>query len=364
MDQSSTNPPENTLGPGVPESKVLDAVRRSGYPLQTIVASRLRGDYLVQEEWAFEDRTTRETRAIDVLAATQLESLPSHESRVRPAIALLLECKQSDLPFVFFRSEPQLAPQFPLVAGLHKEDLVIRTDDDRSSWSYRTLRALGLDRHPFIVSVEHSCSTFSKCVRKGDELTLSGAEPYNSLVMPLVSAMEHYVAAAKPPPSAFWFDAQLTVAIGVLDAPMVIVELTDDGQVARLAPWIRLYRHDVEQESDPQRELGRLVAIDIVHRHFLATYLEQHLKPFAARFAELALKHHEELATGEGFVPGMGAGGWREIESRLRPRTVSFGPPARIPASRLGRVRLLGRAWFATALRKSRVVASLLRDEE
>ena len=59
--------------------------------------------------------------------------------------------------------------------------------------------------------------------------------------------------------------------------------------------------------------------IDVVHRSFFDTYLQQHAIPFALEFARLAQKHHVELAAGEGFVSGMRADS-SNIESRLRPK--------------------------------------------
>jgi len=54
---------------------------------------------------------------------------------------------------------------------------------------------------------------------------------------------------------------------------------------------------------------------------YLETHVRQHALPFAEEFGKRALKHAQVLADSRGFVPGMGANSWREIESRLQPST-------------------------------------------
>ena len=53
------NPPVNSLPAGLAEAAVIDAVARSGYPLQLRVASLLRRlKFSLDEEWAYVDRDT------------------------------------------------------------------------------------------------------------------------------------------------------------------------------------------------------------------------------------------------------------------------------------------------------------------
>jgi hypothetical protein len=79
----------------------------------------------------------------------------------------------------------------------------------------------------------------------------------------------------------------------------------------------------VDQDATHLFMRDRILAIDVVHADWLSDYLDDHLLPFAERYGALAEAHHEEIASGEGFVAGMGSEGRREIESRLRPRTLS-----------------------------------------
>src|SRR5665647_858773 len=110
MNQATDNPAANQLGPGLTDDQVRIAVERSGYPLQTIVGNLLRSkpyfkgeEFRVQDEWCFVDRDTQELRTIDLFAELRLHDWDP-QPRVRPQLNLLIECKQSLLPYVFFQT--------------------------------------------------------------------------------------------------------------------------------------------------------------------------------------------------------------------------------------------------------------------
>lgn len=132
--------------------------------------------------------------------------------------------------------------------------------------------------------------------------------------------------AEKPIDTAQYFDGHLTVALGVLDAPMVIARSESTGTELELSPWIRVDRHEYASGQDKFHR-DRNFAIDIVHKDFLSTYLEQHLMPFANVYAERILRHGEELAVSEALVPGLSnllvQNDWDAIESRMTVRTTS-----------------------------------------
>ena len=101
MKAAAGNPSGNVIGAGLHESQVEEAVRRSGYPLQTVIARALSTAFHVREEWSYIDADTAELRTLDLLAERPFYESDVH-SRVRPTLDLLIECKQSDLPYVFF----------------------------------------------------------------------------------------------------------------------------------------------------------------------------------------------------------------------------------------------------------------------
>lgn len=326
MDKSTNNPAANSLSPGISEADLQEAVDASGYPLQTIVYDVLKkSGFHAQQEWSFVDSEERVVRSIDLLAGRALFEWREPQPRVRPELNLVIECKRSELPYVFFLSEERIStPRFPSVVGLATDSIRVKTDDDPSTWIFSPLRALSLDGHSFLQDECPFATTFSRCERQGQKLRLSGADSYNSLVHPLMKAAEHFGVAEQPPQSAIYFDLHLVIPLAVLDAPMVATETSGAKNKLTLLPWVRVPRHRSPEQLDFTHR-DNVYAIDIVHISFLARYLAEHLVPFASKAGQLALKHQKELAEGAGFVPGMGARGRYDIEARLTPRTLTAG---------------------------------------
>jgi hypothetical protein len=323
MNNAPQNPASNQLGPGLNEAQVLGAVEKSGYPLQSIVGGILDSSFNVQHEWCYVDRDSKELRAIEVHARRILYDWGSGpQPRVRPQLDLLVECKQSQLPYIFFLSgQSQAWLDHPEVAGLRDDTIQISSDDDLSTYTLRVISALDLGGDSFQREPPYS-NSFSKCVRKGTEVELSGTEAYSGLVLPLIKGLHHLRVAEQPVQTAFYFDAHLVIALGVLDAPMIAVSFENGTTALTLIPWVRVLRHEYLEDAE-KWERDHLWAIDVVHKDFLTTYLHTHVLPFAQRYSERVLRHPTELATGKGFVPGMGKDTWGSIEDRLSPRPTS-----------------------------------------
>jgi hypothetical protein len=354
----------NVLPAGVSPEQVETAIVRSGYPLQFIVGNQMSQQYEVQSEWGYRDRTTEEMRAIDLLARRRLyEMEESNARRVRPEIALLIECKRSELPYVFFsEASGRLSGEFPHIAGLPSNDIVIRTDDDQSTWHNRVLDALSLAPFDPFLQDPVTCTTLSKCVRKGgSELVLSGTEAYQSLVLPLRSAVEYFRQSLLPKPTYYYFTASIVIGLVVIDAPLISATLDDSGKLStQMTQWQRLWRHE-PLVDEVGVDIGGATAIDIVHRDFLTTYLSDHLEPFAERFRDRALRNDEVLATGKAFARGMGRDSFSSLESRLQPRTVALPPPPLRVEPEGERLEGLAKLFGDLSRDVARAVARLLR---
>jgi hypothetical protein len=166
------------------------------------------------------------------------------------------------------------------------------------------------------------CNSFSKCVRKGAEIELSGTEAYIGLVLPLIKAVQHLFVSERPPKTAFSFDAHLVLPVAVLDSPMIAASIKAGATILTPVPWMRVLRHEYAEVTERFRS-NTMWVIDVVHKDFFPTYLNQHVLPFVERFSQRVLKHPDELATGLGFVSGMGKDDSEEIEGRLEPRPIS-----------------------------------------
>ena len=240
-----------------------------------------------------------------------------------------IECKQSELPYVFFLS-PQTVQttNYPMFSGLFDKSISINTDDDNSTYNTAIIDCLGQREHSFLVNAVPSCMTFSKCVRKGKDIALSGTDAYQNLVMPLLKSLQHLDNIERPPKTAYYFDGHITVGIGVVDGPMIGVKINGDKHETELLPWVRVSRHE-SYENEDWTKRQKIFSIDIVHKDFFETYLNENLLPFAKSLSEKMLKHHQVLADGKGFAKGMGKQGWRKIEERLEVR--GFGKARILP---------------------------------
>lgn len=214
---------------------------------------------------------------------------------------MLIECKQSAMPYVFFLSSNTPAVRdFPLVTGLPKLD--VKKPDGRTSPNVPIVYALGLDGWGFIKDATYSLS-FTKGHRKGKGLEFSGTDPFNNLVLPLSKALDYYAERRKAQARSHHYFGDLTVAIGVLDAPMVGVCVTEEGAEVHHLPWVRVLKHET-RGVDERFGRDRTVAIDVVHKDFLGTYLNDHLHPFAEAFSVLLDRNKEHIAAGEGPAAG------------------------------------------------------------
>ena len=311
----------NCLPEGMTKDDLLDVVKRSGYPLQTVVAKTLRDrGFSVLEEWTYIDRDSGDVRAMDLLAEESLYELGSEMSRARPHVQLLIECKQSELPYLFFQTEA-LGPAsvFPRIAGLRKRAIKITSDDDPSSWRYSPQTCLGIEQHPFAVSPPAFCRTFAKLARKGKSFEATGTDAYVSSVLPLVKATHYLSKAASPGPLVRHFDCRALLAICVLDAPMVLVGSGADPHSTSFVQWVRLVR-DEPRERSPL-SVPETFTVDFVHREFFTAYVADWVRPYSADFARRVEANETVLAECRAFVPNMGSRDWSDISGALQPFT-------------------------------------------
>jgi hypothetical protein len=290
MDQHPENPQANQIPTGIDEAKLLDAVRASGYPLQSVVARELSSQFTVVEEWGYTDRTTKEHRSLDIYA---FRELGSDQEGVKPRLHLLVECKRSDMPFVFFPpGVHRPAWDFPEILGLGRFSLGLgnNTTQDASPAEFFCAAEL-----PFVVSGGRIAVAFTRSERKSSALELSGQVPFNKVILPLASAMEQlrqmFGRGSTSPVVA--------LALCVVDAPMLIASGTPEAPRLCLDPWVRVLHQETVQ--DVHHWQRRHYTVDFVHRAFLRSFLDTHVLPFgdaiAARLRAYARRSTKESAT-------------------------------------------------------------------
>jgi len=190
MRTSPENPTNNQIPAGVDLAELTASIELSGYPLQGIVASKLSSSFGVTEEWGYIDRDTQEHRNLDIFAYHSLAddlNLP-----VQPSLVLLIECKRSRFPYIFFqRTTNQPIRHFPAIAGLPYGRVQIYEQNGNRMREEIGAVALGLNRHSFVDAGPPTCSAFCRANLNGKKVDLSGSETYNSIVLPLGKALDH-----------------------------------------------------------------------------------------------------------------------------------------------------------------------------
>ena len=296
---------EDQYGQGITSEDIEKAVSMSGYPLQTDIANYLRKNFNVQEEWSYSDSDTGNIRTIDINAAKWLfgtELLTNNQLRVRPILNLLIECKKSELPYIFFLSNSGIFADFPPIYGLRHEEISFKIKNDRSTHNFSIKDSLSLNQHEYASKPEHYCMVFSKCERKSNSIRLSGDMPYNSLILPLYKAVLHFKSTEYPINTAMYFDAHLTIPIAVIDAPLVGV-IKEDGEITlNNLSWVRVYRHTYEKSEEDIFRRNKVYGFDIVQRNFFKDYIEKLVIPFSELFSKRILKHQKTIAKGKGFL--------------------------------------------------------------
>lgn len=282
MEQHPENPLGNHVPTGVNEESLLDAVRASGYPLQSLVAKELCSQFEVTEEWGYSDRTTKEHRTLDVYAYREL----APAGAVRPGLHLLVECKRSELPFVFFPpGAPHQLWDFPTIVGIGQLSLGIPNGTQEAS----PAMFFCADELPFVAAPSLAVA-FTRTQRKsGKALELSGDVPFNQIVMPLASAVEQVRQVFR----GFTGTPVIILTVCVCDAPMILALGTPEQPEMRLEPWVRVIHQETFQDVNHWRR--RSYGIDFVHRQFLHIYLTRHALPFAEGLSSRMVQCHQKF---------------------------------------------------------------------
>jgi hypothetical protein len=286
MDQHSENPPTNRLPTGIDEAKLLEAVRSSGYPLQSLVAQDLSSRFTVVEEWGYTDRTTKELRSLDIYAFRELGAA---QDAVRPRLHLLMECKRSDMPFVFFPPGVRRPSwDFPEMLGFSGFHLSLGNNTTQGASPATFFCAEEL---PFVSSNAKLAVTLTRSERKGANLELSGQVPFNQIVLPLASAMEQlrqmFGGGSSNTP-------MIVLSVCVVDAPMIVASGTPEAPRLSLEPWVRVVRQETIQDVHHWKR--QHYTVDCVHRDFLSAYLESHALPFAEALATRVREYRNRSA--------------------------------------------------------------------
>lgn len=297
------------LPDGIDPAHLIDAVRKSGYPVQTVVARELSDNFTVVEEWGYVDRASQEHRALDIFAHRRLDAT---SARLEMSLTLLIECKRSDMPYVFFAAAiPHVPSGFPSISGLPKRRFALHDESRHCSTEVPPADFMRCADFTFVSDPAIAVS-FSRVERKSKTLCLSGTVPYNTVVLPLASALEHYRdSQSSPSLQQQRFYPALTLCVCVVDAPLVLASGTPEAPRLSTQSWIRLVHNEAVHEDHWWRR--KHYVVDVVRRDFLRTYLTDHALPFADQLAVRMTEHEALVVSGKGKVPNWDNWTWNEM---------------------------------------------------
>jgi hypothetical protein len=325
VDQHPDNPAENTLGAGVSDEDLLQAIEASGYSLQSVavdVILQALEEYAdpreatapypalpthAQEEWSYVDSDSGDVRHIDAFISTDVTPPPLRSYAAVPSqptdflryhLDFLIECKQSDLPYIFFLRKCD-AGDVPRLLGLPHESLRVHEGHCEGPTSiYSVHRALGLTTIPF-AGEPLTAISMSRASRRGKKLELSGEESFRSITLPLIKALAYYGELAAPTGEGrLHYDVRLAIPLVVLRAPMVGVHLIDGQPHMKAHPWVRLVRIDPDPGKAWYGKFSQSAAIDVVHVGYLPTYM-RHARETAVNVTNLMSRFAIPVLTGE-----------------------------------------------------------------
>jgi len=217
---------ENELRLGMTDEELRLAVGRSGYPFQAVVTELIEsqlqpfGHVSVFEEWSYRDSDTDTIRQLDALVILDGKTEGQSNHFIRTRLALLVECKKSENPYIFFTREK--VQYWNILEGFPSEWMTIH--DVARDFDYRMhvadffgLYDLPINRIPHAVSM-------ARAERQQKKIVLSGEESFRSLYYPLLKARDYFCESTS--------DDEDPLEIGDLElalAPAVEPEQGDEG---------------------------------------------------------------------------------------------------------------------------------------
>jgi len=301
MRTASANPTGNALPPSTKDKAIIDAIELSGYPLQGVVTSKLLNlGFSAAEEWGYIDSDTNENRALDVNGWKEIPA--DDQKRIRGDITLLIECKRSVHPYVFFKKVADVGvPGFPVVASCPR----IGLQDNHKSTSIWPLSRLVCSNEMSFLQEPPLCSVFSQADLQKDKAKLSGEEPYKSIILPLTKVV-NYIEDQWRGRGVY---IKMLLLVCVVNSAMILVEAPNKTADPVLTPWIRIARQEAILKNTGWDGSHRHYAIDVVHVDFFDSFVRDKLMPFASEYFNRASELSGIIGKG-GLIEDLHAWKW------------------------------------------------------
>jgi hypothetical protein len=299
--------------------ELKDAISRSGYPFQATTAASLRrrlaeyfNDVSIQEEWEYVDSETQQARSVDILADVGALNFDQrvYKSPTMPIFCrlnLVIECKQSENPYIFFLRDapPEGAPFFPEMLGPVKDTVKVFERSEEGEISDRAAilgvrDLLGFYEFDFVLPPLPYAVSLAKALRSKSKVEITGEETYRALTYPLLKAVDHLKATVQSGPQSR-LQERFIVPLAVVRAPMIGSIFSQEGEQRLISlPWVRVSRLEPVRDVEDGKRSGTLVRYyDVVHESYLDTYIGA-LAEAVTKISRRIMEHSDELRSGAG----------------------------------------------------------------
>ncbi|MBW3569560.1 MAG: hypothetical protein KY467_00515 [Gemmatimonadetes bacterium] len=299
--ETDGNPTANSLPEGISESALKEGIARSGYPVQGLVAAELLKHCHVSEEWGFRDQQTGDHRSLDVRASFFTQ--PPEGRQIQQLLYLLIECKRSTKPFIFFKTVTDRQLPGIQISGIGGR-LELKDERGRTRIETPVAEMLGLEDLEWFSTATPVVTSFAVAHPKGKSpVELSGTEAYNGAVLPLCKALDFARSRAPDGDRKSFIYPTVHIPVLVLDAPMLLVEDPSHADDPLLVPRLRILRHEASAENKAWAR-DRIYQIEVVHLAHLDRFIEE-VTSLKDRLWAAVLEKEPILRSGGGIVPDL-----------------------------------------------------------
>lgn len=315
------------------ESEVLDAVEKAGWLLeQQAVRVLERRGFNPRPSWAFKDPDEpTSSREIDVWSYRRYFN--DSDSKVTVAASILVECKQSEMPYCAIGHH---LPEWRQKGNPNEHTLPVEflpadfDPTDASVLRYGYLWDVTGFRD---ATLEHGQTNFratqlTRLDHNGKKWSATNAGIFNSLVYPLAKAIHASKRGDRPqhswplPNSPYfmkerqnrWSRYVLRFPVVLISSPLYVIDASGDTTAFSHEKWVRVQRH-LESES-----VNGLFEFDVVNKDAFIEYIEGVVEGLTLHVAS-AVEANPLRYTGEQ---------WISIEQLPEGQLRSTFPPASV----------------------------------
>jgi hypothetical protein len=253
--------------------QVLAALDAAGHLLEQQVATQLADlGYSVATSRAFTDSDEGKSRELDVYA--HKEVLRRDDKRLRVAIHLLVECKNTLAPLAFLTRpvrDPVRPPEEVLIT-LHSLEEEYAENGRTYIRRVPTFDALGLREKYWGTASPVRAVHVSRLDRKGGSWNAANTGVFDSLTWPMAKAIRAFKAPWRNPNRGFdassdWSHILVFVPIVVVASKLYVADGTSPAPTVSEKPFVRF------QREFKAKDFQGVFGIDFVQRDALVTFV-------------------------------------------------------------------------------------------